>query len=109
VAAGVWDGRVQARSASAMSRSRCTQLFLLFFCLFACALNIFIQLEPLASLATGRPELPRPARGRRLVLMAVCEVCGNDYRLAFEIHTPDGSVHVFDSFECAITQRPGTW
>jgi len=34
--------------------------------------------------------------------MAVCAVCGNDYQLSFEIHLADGSVHVFDSFECAI-------
>ena len=33
--------------------------------------------------------------------MATCEVCGNDYYLSFEIHTLDGSVHTFDSFECA--------
>lgn len=33
--------------------------------------------------------------------MAACEVCGNDYRLAFEVHAA-GSVHIFDSFECAI-------
>ena len=33
--------------------------------------------------------------------MAVCETCGNDYELAFEIRTAD-SVHTFDSFECAI-------
>jgi hypothetical protein len=33
--------------------------------------------------------------------MAVCEVCGNDYDLAFEI-TAQGTTHVFDSFECAI-------
>jgi hypothetical protein len=33
--------------------------------------------------------------------MAVCEVCGNDYRLSFEVHAA-GAVHVFDSFECAI-------
>jgi hypothetical protein len=33
--------------------------------------------------------------------MATCEVCGNDYRLAFEVHAA-GAVHVFDSFECAI-------
>jgi Zn finger protein HypA/HybF involved in hydrogenase expression len=32
--------------------------------------------------------------------MAVCEVCGNDYRLAFEVRAA-GAVHVFDSFECA--------
>ncbi len=33
--------------------------------------------------------------------MARCEVCGNDYRLSFEVHTA-GAVHTFDSFECAI-------
>ena len=33
--------------------------------------------------------------------MASCEVCGNDYRLSFEVHAA-GAVHVFDSFECAI-------
>ena len=33
--------------------------------------------------------------------MAVCEVCGNDYYLAFEIVTA-GKHHTFDSFECAI-------
>jgi hypothetical protein len=34
--------------------------------------------------------------------MAECEVCGNDYPMSFEVHTTDGEVHVFDSFECAI-------
>jgi hypothetical protein len=33
--------------------------------------------------------------------MAACEVCGNDYDMAFEVHA-QGAVHVFDSFECAI-------
>ena len=33
--------------------------------------------------------------------MAQCEVCGNDYDLAFEVITA-GESHVFDSFECAI-------
>jgi hypothetical protein len=33
--------------------------------------------------------------------MAQCEVCGNDYDMAFEVHA-QGSVHTFDSFECAI-------
>lgn len=32
---------------------------------------------------------------------ARCEVCGNDYDLAFEVRA-QGAVHVFDSFECAI-------
>jgi Rieske Fe-S protein len=34
-------------------------------------------------------------------LMAVCEVCGNDYDKAFEVRA-GGAVHTFDSFECAI-------
>jgi hypothetical protein len=33
--------------------------------------------------------------------VAICEVCGNDYDKAFEVHAAD-AVHVFDSFECAI-------
>ncbi|MER5454300.1 MULTISPECIES: Prokaryotic metallothionein [unclassified Micromonospora] len=33
--------------------------------------------------------------------MATCEVCGNDYWLAFEVRTVSGDVHTFDSFECA--------
>lgn len=33
--------------------------------------------------------------------MAVCEVCGNDYELSFEVTTVGGGRHVFDSFECA--------
>jgi hypothetical protein len=33
--------------------------------------------------------------------MACCEICGNDYDLAFEVHA-QGAVHVFDCFECAI-------
>ena len=33
--------------------------------------------------------------------MAVCEVCGNDYALSFEV-TAQGSSHTFDCFECAI-------
>jgi len=36
--------------------------------------------------------------------MAVCEVCGNEYRMSFEVRTPVGEQHVFDSFECAIQQ-----
>ncbi|NVI87952.1 hypothetical protein [Actinomadura sp. BRA 177] len=35
--------------------------------------------------------------------MATCEVCGNDYDMAFEVHA-QGQVHTFDSFECAITK-----
>ena len=33
--------------------------------------------------------------------MAVCEVCGNDYYLSFEVVTA-GNRHVFDCFECAV-------
>lgn len=33
--------------------------------------------------------------------MPECEVCGNDYDMAFEVKTA-GESHVFDSFECAI-------
>ncbi|MDP9397201.1 MAG: Prokaryotic metallothionein [Actinomycetota bacterium] len=33
--------------------------------------------------------------------MAVCEVCGNDYWMAFEVRTA-GAVHTFDCFECAV-------
>ncbi|MFC7511908.1 hypothetical protein ACFQV4_22580 [Streptomyces thermocarboxydus] len=33
--------------------------------------------------------------------MAICEVCGNDYALSFEVRTVDNSVHTFDSIECA--------
>jgi hypothetical protein len=33
--------------------------------------------------------------------MPQCEVCGNDYHLAFEV-VMGGRTHVFDSFECAI-------
>jgi hypothetical protein len=33
--------------------------------------------------------------------MAVCEVCGNDYALSFEV-TAQGNRHAFDCFECAI-------
>ncbi|MFM9370154.1 hypothetical protein [Streptomyces sp. Da 82-17] len=32
--------------------------------------------------------------------MAVCEVCGNDYEMSFEV-VRDGETHVFDSLECA--------
>jgi hypothetical protein len=32
----------------------------------------------------------------------LCEVCGNQYDKAFEVVTPRGVAHVFDSFECAI-------
>jgi hypothetical protein len=39
-------------------------------------------------------------QSRRLV-MAQCEVCGNDYYLSFEVIAA-GNRHIFDSFECAI-------
>ena len=34
--------------------------------------------------------------------MAVCDVCRNDYWLAFEVKTVTGDTYTFDSFECAI-------
>ncbi|HEU4643412.1 MAG TPA: hypothetical protein VFS44_13230 [Gemmatimonadaceae bacterium] len=34
--------------------------------------------------------------------MAKCEVCGNDYYLAFQV-VAAGATHTFDSFECAIS------
>lgn len=33
--------------------------------------------------------------------MAKCEVCGNEYYLAFDV-IRDGTSYTFDSFECAI-------
>ncbi|MFI7615176.1 hypothetical protein E1286_37770 [Nonomuraea terrae] len=33
--------------------------------------------------------------------MAICETCGNDYDMAFEVHA-QGAVHTFDCFQCAI-------
>jgi hypothetical protein len=36
------------------------------------------------------------------VSMPVCDVCGNDYQLAFEVIAADGTHYVFDSLECAI-------
>lgn len=33
--------------------------------------------------------------------MATCEVCGNDYDMAFEVITA-GRRHTFDCFECAV-------
>jgi hypothetical protein len=33
--------------------------------------------------------------------MGTCEVCGNEYEMAFEVVTA-GQGHMFDSFECAI-------
>jgi hypothetical protein len=34
--------------------------------------------------------------------MESCEVCGNEYEMAFFVETKDGARHVFDSFTCAI-------
>jgi hypothetical protein len=49
--------------------------------------------------AAGTHTLEAPPTGGEDV--AACEVCGNDYDKAFEIHA-FGDVHTFDSFECAI-------
>jgi len=35
--------------------------------------------------------------------MALCEVCGNEYDKTFEVILA-GDRHIFDSFECAITE-----
>ena len=37
----------------------------------------------------------------REMMMARCEVCGNDYDRAFQV-TMAGQTRTFDSFECAI-------
>ena len=34
--------------------------------------------------------------------MATCDVCGNEYWMAFEVRTVGGGRHTFDSFECAV-------
>jgi hypothetical protein len=49
------------------------------------------------------PTRDRIARhpGVEVTIMATCEVCGNDYHLAFEV-VAAGHRHTFDSFECAI-------
>jgi hypothetical protein len=35
------------------------------------------------------------------IVMATCEVCGNDYDKTFTVITTSGDSHVFDSLECA--------
>ncbi|WP_194895965.1 hypothetical protein [Catenulispora pinisilvae] len=39
--------------------------------------------------------------------MAVCEVCGNDYYMSFDV-VAAGVRHTFDSFECAIHRMAPT-
>ena len=34
--------------------------------------------------------------------MGKCVACGNEYDKTFELTTPNGQSHTFDSFECAI-------
>jgi hypothetical protein len=56
-----------------------------------------------ADLDEGRvqfEERPRHSAGQE-VEMGKCEVCGNQYELAFQVIAA-GQTHVFDSFECAI-------
>ena len=36
-----------------------------------------------------------------MINLARCEVCGNEYDKTFEVTTPGGDSHTFDSFECA--------
>lgn len=33
--------------------------------------------------------------------MAACDVCGNEYWMAFEVRTSTGDTYTFDSIECA--------
>ena len=51
----------------------------------------------------SHPEKFQACRDRRIrnILMAKCDVCGNNYDKSFEIMA-QGRKHVFDSFECAI-------
>jgi hypothetical protein len=44
--------------------------------------------------------MPRRSEASEAII-AVCEVCGNDYSKTFTV-TLDGEGHTFDSFECAI-------
>ena len=36
--------------------------------------------------------------------MSECDVCGNEYELAFRVNTADGNEFTFDSLECAATK-----
>jgi hypothetical protein len=38
----------------------------------------------------------------RVISMAQCEVCGNEYDKAFQVSLPGEGARTFDSFECAI-------
>lgn len=38
---------------------------------------------------------------KRVLSMAICEVCGNDYDKTFKVITGTRATHIFDSFECA--------
>ena len=40
--------------------------------------------------------------------MARCEVCGNDYDMAFEVHA-QGAVHTFDSFDPGSAAERCSW
>jgi hypothetical protein len=46
-------------------------------------------------------DAENPCEAKEVLVMAVCETCGNDYDKAFQVMM-DGETHVFDSFECAI-------
>jgi hypothetical protein len=63
------------------------------FCLFRLARAGYPSYVPQQGLAARSSE--------GVIAVAQCEVCGNDYDMAFEVHA-QGAVHVFDSFECAI-------
>ncbi|CAM4140352.1 hypothetical protein GCM10009799_23540 [Nocardiopsis rhodophaea] len=40
--------------------------------------------------------------------MAICDTCGNDYWMAFEVTTVSGDRYTFDCFECAIQRLAPT-
>jgi hypothetical protein len=63
-----------------------------------------VWLCPAARSVAQAASLTKPVirvRSREVFGVARCEVCGNDYDKAFEVHAA-GAAHVFDSFECAI-------
>jgi hypothetical protein len=63
------------------------------------------EIDMAQDLDEGRVQFGQaPAQGARDETSAGrCEVCGNEYALAFRVIAA-GRTHVFDSFECAIHQ-----
>jgi hypothetical protein len=56
-----------------------------------------ITSEAIATLRTPRKD----GGARKIIGMAKCEVCENEYDKSFEV-VAGGKRHTFDSFECAI-------